>query len=171
MRLLFLLGFLLCGCITAERPLGSEPPDPALAGLWVCQEDPNNNLYLHVLLHPSLPEATVVRVVEPLNEQGAMAGAEQVRVLLTRDGYASMKLPEQGYLLARYELSGERLGVRFPVYDPVARAIEQGKLSGRAWTTTWGENVTLSSGVAELKEQLVWGPAQVFQRVSLPLAR
>lgn len=112
---LFLLGLLLCGCITAEQPLGADKPDSALGGLWVCQQDPNNNLYLHVLVHPSLPEATVGRVVEPLSEQGAMAGAGQVRVLLTRDGFASMKLPEQGYLLARYELSGDRLGVSFPV--------------------------------------------------------
>lgn len=171
MRIYFLLGLLLCGCITTEQPLGSEPPDPALAGLWVCQEDPNNNLYLHVLLHPSLPEATVVRVVEPLTEQGAMAGAEQVRVLLTRDGYASMKLPEQGYLLARYELAEDRLKVSFPAYEPVARAIQEGKLSGKAWTTTWGDNLMLTSGPAELKTQCVWAPAQEFQRLSLPAAR
>lgn len=168
---LILLGLLLCGCITAEQPLGADKPDPALGGLWVCQEDPNNNLYLHVLVHPSAPEATVVRVVEPLGEQGAMAGAEQVRVLLTRDGYASIKLPEQGYLLARLELSGDRLGVSFPAYEPVARAIEEGKLSGKAWTTTWGENVKLTSAPAELKAHLVWGPAQEFRRVSLPVAR
>ncbi len=168
MRIFFLLGLILCGCITAEQPLGSEPPDPALAGLWVCQEDPNNNLYLHVLVHPSLPEATVVRVVEPLSEQGAMGGAEQARVLLTRDGYASIKLPEQGFMVARYELAGDRLRVCFPAYEPVARAIQEGKLSGKAWTTTWGDNVTLSSGADAIKACLAWTPAQELRRVTLP---
>ena len=71
--------------------------------------------------------------------------------------YGALRIPstnQEGkklvYFPFRYETQGEQLKVWLPSFEAYTKGIEQGRLKGKTWSTTWGSNVSLTSGSAEL---------------------
>lgn len=78
--------------------------------------------------------------------------------------------PAYDYSFYRYEMTGPdhfRLyGLR---YEAVKTLIDDGTLHGKAWETTWGTNIRLTSPPEELSQVLVteevWEPIFEFERI------
>ncbi len=164
---LVLIGtFGLSACLESEHPpcrLGESSVDQELLGRWIKADSPAGELVVfqedgtrqtvfltgHELGSPPRIDANHFELIVCRGKNSRFAALKTPSVKEDK-----RKLGEASYFPVRYEVSGETLRVFLPAYSAYKEAIENGKLHGRAETTTWSSNIWLSSSSKALGEWL-----------------
>ncbi len=190
--LICLLLLMASGCYESDNPLSDArafPTDRSVAGLWLSREDPNNDVYLHIIVD-TVGRMKLIRVNHPQTQSGAIAGSEEcdafptisagqkfmnIRFLCVPADAEKEAPPREYYWFYRYELSGTNsLTIWETDYDALTDAITRQKANGKFWQTTWGSNIMLHESGDNLLKLLVggkvgdlWKKYGTFQRLAI----
>jgi hypothetical protein len=149
----------LSSCFQSKVPL-TEPDatvvDKSLKGLWYGVNE-EKDVYIHVIPQKP-PFMRVIKVVYP--SKGSDGSTEEFEIFTTfSEGkkFINLKyfMPKESsqtekqefelrYMFLMYDLSkNDILTVSGLNYDTWKEAVENKRIKGKAWETTWGTNVTL----------------------------
>lgn len=176
MRHLFLILALVLplGCVPySDTPLSApyaEPVDPAIIGTWYWVEDEETG-YLHVGIdeHSKLLRVAMV----DLDRAGNLDISEFTGHTSAVDGnhYLNLKWvrPEPdaipGYMVMKYQVHGDTLGIGLMDRDPVEQAIADGALKGEIIKGDWISSLHITEGEAKLRAFVAHNDKALFPEI------
>lgn len=158
----------LSGCISAEKPLSARGErDDSVLGHWRATDNKKEPMELQISAtsdgwyqileteyNDGKPKVTTYRYFPTVTKAHRYSNLEY------RVPIAGRKNPKEPndfttqYMVFRYDVRGKRLTVERLSYEKLAAAIKAKKLEGKAWRTTWGDNVNLQGDSTKLLKLL-----------------
>lgn len=179
----------LSGCLESKEPLCSAQHyfiDRTLLGKWkringsgtleISQSTPNSLLLLvkeHGLAMPKERDKMEFSLVLCKTTIATYANLRTSSVMDEEKVKKGIKGSDV-FSFYRYHIDSDgTLSVRSPAYNALKEAVDRGELRGKAWATTWGENVTLTEAGPRMQkwfdrqnESQAFGEATRYQRVT-----
>lgn len=186
--ILLIVVIFLTGCFSSTVSLhggGLKQVDHRLTGLWFTSKHWHTQVYLHIVIDHE-KNMRLIRVASPVSNRGERIQLDDFYIFPTKINntyYMNLEFNNQDgdkkahakkYWFVKYKLTSPTvLKVWALRHSALARAIQAGNLSGKAWLngrqkriSLYGSREELVKWLANTKDRVDWGPPQIYKRLN-----
>lgn len=141
----------LSGCIELQTPLSSEKfKDDQLVGFWQADDPQKSTMELKITSQANGDYQVQER------DKGSQNLSTMVAFMThgKRANYANVVMPQKdrgdAYMAVQYDVKGDKLRLWHVDFDKMKAALEAKTLEGKSNETTWGQNMFITTGGANV---------------------
>ncbi len=149
------------GCVPySENPLtpaSEETLDSSLIGTWFWKDE-NESGYIHIGRYEKLKMLRLIMLDYDRDDELEISEFSGHTSLLDGNTYLNLKRVRPvrdettGYLIVKYAVGSDSLGIALMDRDVVEKAIKGGELKGKVKKSNWSSSVYIAEGQKKLQE-------------------